>query len=175
MFGLMLFGAIIFWLLLALILANWIGNFLPHTPWGIGAKFLLTPIIFIAPLADEIIAIPEMKSLCEQKKMPIVGKDIGERTDAGRIVRSKIETEYISLSTGVRLLASRHDYYDVNTQKLVLSEYYELRPIKSLFAYPDAGGSRNTWILNKCELEPTNGASKTIFRREKLGIGKVLE
>ena len=175
MFGLMLFGVIVFWLLLVMILANWIGNFLPQRLWRIGVKILLIPIIFITPLADEIIAMPEMKSLCEQKKEPIVGKDIGERTDAGRIVREKIETEYLSLSTGVRLLASRHDYYDVNNHKLVLSEYYELRPIKSLFAYPDAGGSRNTWILKKCELEPTNSASKTIFRREKLGIGKILE
>ena len=175
MFALILFGAIAFWMFLTLILANWIGNFLPQTPWRIGAKFLLIPIIFIAPLADEIISIPEMKSLCEQKKAPIVGKDIGERTDAGLIARSKIETEYITLSTGIRILLKRHDYIDVNSKNLVLREYYEVRPIKSLIAYPDAGGSRNLWILKKCDLESTNSISKTQFRQKVLGIREILD
>lgn len=173
MFGLMLFGAIIVWITLSVAVAIWLGNKISSRTWRIVTKVLLVPFIFFVPVADEIIAWPEMQSLCEQKKLPVLGANVNEITASARKVQSQIKTEFISLSTGVRVLAKRHDYFDVQAKELVLTEYYELRPIKSWFAYPDAGGSRHTWILKNCDLEPTNSPSKKKYRQEHLGFKEI--
>jgi len=68
--GLLFFGALILWAIIALTLGiklpKWFGANRPIT--RVLASVVLAPLIFFAPVADEIIAYPQMYKLCESVK-----------------------------------------------------------------------------------------------------------
>ena len=64
MFGLMLLGIVVVWVLVTIPIARWLGKKLPDKPWRKAAQIALFPLVFVVPIFDEIIAWPQMQLLC---------------------------------------------------------------------------------------------------------------
>lgn len=151
MIGLMFFGAIALWFAVAIAIALGLGHLLPERPWRSMVKIALIPFVFFAPVADEIIAWPQMRELCKGTGRFEFGPGMNEQKALGRSVyyRYKSTEERRKLFPDVEVLYISHDYVDAQTGEIIL-RFHSVEPKYSFFAYPDAGGSRNTWILSDC-------------------------
>ena len=151
MIGLMFFGAVALWFVTVVAIAFGIVRLLPDHPRWLIVKIALVLLVFFVPIADEIIAWPQMQELCKGNGRFIFGPEMNEQKALGRTVyyRYKSQEERRKLFPDVEVLYSLHDYVDTRTGEIIL-RFHSVKPTYSMFAYPDAGGTRNTWILSEC-------------------------
>ena len=71
-------------------------------------------------------------------------------------------------ATGTRY--SQTDVVDAQSGELILTAY-SVRPTRSLFAFPDAGGGRHPWFLNSCPPE----RDEAIAERSRSLINDILK
>ena len=151
MSGLMLFGSLSIWLLFSVAIATWIVSLISMRSRRVYAKLILIPMLFLAPITDEVIAWPQLERLCKGTGRFEFGPGIDEQKAQGRTVyyRYKAAEEFRKLFPGVEVRYSYHDYVDARTGEVVL-RFHSVMPIRSWFAFPDAGGSRHPWLLSEC-------------------------
>lgn len=165
MFGLILFGILGVWACLSVTISYWLGGFVSSTYWRIAARIALVPFVFFAPVADEIVAWPEMRELCKGTDNYQFAHGMDEKSAYGRTVYyTSGPSEIRTLVSGPRVRYERFDYVDSTTRQPVLS-YFTVEPIGSMFAFPDAGGGRHTWILRGCGFSPRDSVESRNARK----------
>lgn len=170
MFGLMLLGIVVLWVLVTILIARWLGKKLPDKPWRKAAQIALFPLVFVVPIFDEIIAWPQMQMLCAgadgyQYAQGMTQEKAAERTVYGRkIDETKILFPFVWVNYG------HSDLVDVNTNELILTAR-GANPTQSLFAFPDAGGGRHTWLLGSCPKE----RDQALAERTRLLVHEILK
>lgn len=151
MIGILFFGAIAVWGLIALALGiklpKWLRIQRYRPLWA--AVFVM--LVFFAPVADEIIAYPQLKVLCSNLPPLDFAQGMNEQKAYGRTVYYR--DMYTSISvfpSSVRV--DRHDgvYFDATTNEPVLA-YHGYTPRKALLSVPNgSSGGTMTLILYGC-------------------------
>jgi hypothetical protein len=166
MIGLMFLGALIAWGLFAF----WLGKNIP-----VWFKFkypnivtvVLVPVIFLLPVADEVIAYPQMQALCSNLQPLDYAAGMNAEKAFGRTVYYRdIKTPILLSPSTVK--AYRHDgvYFDAKTEEQILS-YHGYTPTSSWLAVPNgSSGGEMTLILRNCSGMKTDSKGYAI---EKYG------
>ncbi len=153
MFGLMLLGIVGLWVVATFLIARWAGKQLPDRPWREAARVALFPLVFVMPIFDEIITLPQMWALCKGADGYEYASGMDEEKAKGRTVYSKRQGDrQLFLFPTVNVHAYRDVLVDARTGEAIL-EGRVAKPNSSLFAFPDAGGGRHTWVLRGCPKE----------------------
>lgn len=187
MSGIFLIIFLLVWGAVAVLLGNWLSKLfkrfttnaqtgttnLAHYP----LKGLLIAVVFLLPIADEIIAYPRYYQMCEG-----AGYKFALGMDAKKAFRrpyyAKSEYEVMRLFPNSHLLSPNEDKNSgvvVELKKLKIIDTYTgeiiltsdgVKPIHSLFAIPWEDG-RHPWLLHGCdENVGKNGEKSQIFFRE---------
>lgn len=193
MSGIFLIIFLLVWGAIALLIANFIGKKLLKritkdtegrtTSKGASITLVLSVMVFFAPIADEIIAYPTYSKMCQGAGEFQFSSGMDEKKVFGREVYSLRVEEYIMLfpnrqtlskaelqsranenkTSGVVAIKTIDKKIDNKTGEEILS-IKKVKPISSMFAFPDASGGRNTWILKECGLfGSTKGKSNPDF------------
>ena len=153
MFGLMLLGIVVVWVLVTIPIARWLGKKLPDKPWRKAAQVALFPLIFVVPIFDEIIAWPQMKVLCQDGDDYRYSDGMTEENAKNRTVfLQRRDDRQVHLFPTINVRTYRDVVVDARTGETIL-EGRVVEPLSSVFAFPDAGGGRHTWLLRGCPQE----------------------
>lgn len=155
MIGILFFGVIAIWALIALVLGiklpTWLG-IQRFKPW---ISVLLVPLIFFGPVADEIIAYPQMQALCKQVRGLTLAPGIDEKKVTGRTVYSWGLTTTTALwPSSVKVLRRDYSYVDATTKEAILQGVW-FEPLRGMIGIPNgSSGGQITLLLRKCDSKP---------------------
>ena len=179
MLGIGLVVVLLVWAVVSLWIGSLLGRWLlcaiklprnsENLVWTFLLNLVFASLVFVLPIADEIIAYPRLQQLCEGSGKHQFGPGMDERKVLGREVYPLRIEEYIILfptvhtltkielqnraneqkMSGVVVIKTIDKNIDIKTGELILS-IKTVKPISSLFAIPTASGNRATWILNEC-------------------------
>jgi hypothetical protein len=151
MIGLMFFGAIALWGLIAIGLGLWLTKFV-RASWSGFAALLFIPLVFFAPVADEIIALPQMKALCEQVNGLELADGMDEKKAYGRTVYTKSSTTSEALwPSSIKVARKKYFYVDATTKEPILQGVM-FEPISGMLGVPaGSSGGQMTVLLKKCQ------------------------
>lgn len=94
MIGIVFFGAIGLWMVVAIVLGLQLPIWLKLKPlWS----FLFVPLVLFAPVLDEVIAWPQMKMLCSNVGGYKFASGMDEKSAADRTVKFEIDTVPFSI------------------------------------------------------------------------------
>lgn len=171
--GLMLFGAVGIWMALSAAIGIWLGGFLSTWYWQTAARIVLVPLVFFAPVADEIIAWRQMKVLCDKVSQYEYDKKIVN----GRTVRRTISVgsrEEITLFPDIRIVKERFDHTDNMSGERVIS-WYQITTSGGKAAFPSASGTRHPWLLpEKCSVNTAPGGHMQFLQSLNITLAKSL-
>ena len=149
MIGIFFFGSIALWALIALVLGvklpEWLRIQRYRLPWTV----VCVVLVFFAPVADEIIAWPQLQGLCKDAGRYLFLNGQTEKSVSGRTVKSNSFFKTILLSESVRVQMSEDIMTDATTKEDILRSYM-IEPKSSFAAFPDGSGGRVTWLLKSC-------------------------
>ncbi|WP_460488827.1 hypothetical protein [Curvibacter fontanus] len=151
MIGILFFGAIAIWAWVALALGSKLPRWLGITRYRTAFGFVFALLVFVTPVADEIIAYPQLKALCSDLPSLDFAEGMNEQKAFGRTVYYR--DMYTSISvfpSSVRV--DRHDgiYFDARTNEPVLA-YHGYTPRKAFLSVPNgSSGGFMTLILRGC-------------------------
>lgn len=137
MTGLFLLFVIISWVVIAKKIAKLVVSKVSHPLMKRVMGFALLPLLIIAPLADEIIAIPKMYSLCKQNSSVIVNEKIANNAEVIFIDPVPI---YYNIGA-VRIRIYPFTYVDKESKEVVVS--YNMVSAKGGFLIKSLGISGN--------------------------------
>ncbi|MDO8699060.1 MAG: hypothetical protein Q7J75_01315 [Rhodoferax sp.] len=170
MIGLLFFGAITLWGVMAISLGiklpKWMGIQRYRLLWTV----ILVPLLFVAPVADEIIAWPQMQALCKSTEKV----EFNRQTAAGATVSKHppiIAKETKTLFPNIQVLVQQGAYVAPVTETPVV-RWNWIEPHAGFLNFPagSSGGSMPL-LLNDCGFTPRNGELKRIV--DPLGLVKV--
>lgn len=151
MIGLLFFGAIALWGVIAIVLGiklpKWMGIQRYRLLWTV----VLVPLVFFAPVADEIIAYPQMQALCASLKPLELAPGMDENGAYGRTVypTESRTTETLFPST-IKITRFSAAYADATTKEPVLVQS-GFEPQRGMLGVPNgSSGGQMTVLLNKC-------------------------
>ena len=151
MIGLMFLFVFALWALIALALGRKIPQWLGITRHRTALGFVFALLVFVAPVADEIIAWPQMRALCASLKAYELAPDINEKSAYGRsIYYTQIHSRVTLFPSTIEITKSNIAYVDAVTKEPVLVQtWYE--PRRGVLGIPNgSSGGQMTILLNKC-------------------------
>lgn len=162
MIGLIFFGAIALWGAISVVLGSKLPNWFGIQRCRILWTGTFTVLVFFIPVADEIIAYPQMKALCEQDRSFRFSFGMDEKKSFGRTVYSEERNtnEYIFPSS-IKLIRWSTVYVDAVTKEDVLMNHRFI-PIRGMLGIPNgSSGGTMTLLLRSCgsayEVYDSNG------------------
>lgn len=151
MSGLFFLSILGIWLLIAVLVGTKIPKWLGATRYRRALSVLLIPLIFLAPVADEIVAYPQMLALCKHDKLYELATGMNEKKAYGRTVYYVQKKELISLWPST-VKVSRLDmaYVDAQTNETVLARI-GFRAAQGMLGLPaGSSGDKTTVLLSGC-------------------------
>lgn len=151
MIGILFFGVIAFWGLIALVLGikllQWLHIQRYRPVWA--AVFVV--LVFFAPVADEIIAYPQMQALCKQDRLFELASGMDEKNSYGRTVYSEERhTKESIFPQTVEVTRWQTAYVDVSTKEDVLINR-RFFPIRGMLGIPNGSSAgKMTVLLGAC-------------------------
>jgi hypothetical protein len=149
MIGLMFFGAIGLWGVIAIALSLWASK-IAGAKWRWLAALVLMPLVFFAPVADEIVAYPEVQVLCETAKDYIYDEQFarGKTIDSFSYILSK-ETKNIFPNIKIVLEESAVIEY---TTKIPVIRSFEMTSSGGFLKFPagSSGGRISLLLPERC-------------------------
>jgi exosortase/archaeosortase len=151
MIGLLFFGAIALWALIALVLGVKLPEWLRIQRYRLACTLVFVVLVFFAPVADEVIAWPQMQVMCRDLQPLSLASGMSEEQAYGRTV------SYRDITTPVSIFPSsvnvdRHDgiYFDTKTNEPILA-YHGYTPRSAFLAIPNgSSGGSMTLLLQGC-------------------------
>lgn len=151
MIGLFFLFVIGLWVLIAVKLGTKIPKLLGTTRYRTAFSVVLVPLIFVAPVADEIIAYPQMMALCKNSKPYELAPGIDEKHASGRTVYYDDKKALLSLWPSTVKVARTDTYYrDATTKEPVLqsSSFHALQGMLGMPA--GSSGDKMAILLGGC-------------------------
>jgi hypothetical protein len=153
MIGLMIFGTISLWLVIAItlgvVLPKWFGL---KSYWRWMVSMVLIPLFAFAPVADEVIAAPQIWRMCDSVHGYQFVNGMDEKKAYGRNVyyRSRESNVEDIFPPTVKVTLREGGYFDFDTEEPILYRY-SLHVKRGWLGMP-AGSSGNTMavLLNGC-------------------------
>lgn len=151
MIGLLFIGAIAIWAVVALALGSKIPLWLGLKQHRVALGFAFALLLFVAPVADEIIAWPQMQLLCSNLQPLSLAEGMDEKRAYGRTVYYRDSYEPVQIfPRSVRLERHEGAYFDTNTHEKILS-YHGYTPRHGFLSIPNgSSGGTMTAILKGC-------------------------
>ena len=148
---LIVFACVAGWAALAMALSLGCARGVASRPRRVVLRFAIFALVFAAPLADELVAWPQLRELCRGPGRFEYGPGQDAATAFGRTVhyRPRAQETQATLFPGVPVRLTFHDYVDAASGDLVL-RFRSVRPLDSLAALRDARGEAHTWVLLEC-------------------------
>ncbi len=152
MIGLLFFGAIALWALIALVigvkLPEWLRIQRYRLPWTV----VCVVLVFFAPVADEVIAWPQMQVMCKKVQGLTLASGIDVQKATGRTVYSSGRTTITTLwPSSVKVLRRDYSYVDSTTKEAILEGVW-FEPMRGMLGIPNgSSGGQMTVLLDKCE------------------------
>jgi hypothetical protein len=145
MIGLMFFGAIGLWGITAIALSLWAAK-LAGAKWRWLAALVLMPLVFFAPVADEIVAYPQFYSYCNFR----LADGVTEQFAFGKKVQYLESNFKKRLVSGVLVEIRSSQLNDSSSgQTLLVGE--AIKPLKTMLSFSIDGGTEIiTAFLNTC-------------------------
>jgi hypothetical protein len=152
MIGLMFLGAIGLWGIIAIALSLWASK-LAGAKWRWLAALVLMPLVFFAPVADEIVAYPQMQALCDKGGYELA---MDEQSAQGRTIYNDSHLEKIQLWPTVVAQRMRILYVDASTKQPVIQGYGFVDPAYGFLGVPaGSSGGKMTLLLKTCSSKST--------------------
>jgi hypothetical protein len=150
MIGLMFFGALIAWGLFAF----WLSKNIPvwfKFKYPTIAAVVLVPLLFLLPVADELIAYPQMQALCASLKPYEFAAGMDEKKAFGRTVYHKrVTAQEVIWPKTVKVTRIFSTYVDATTKEPILIESW-LVPSRGMLGISNgSSGGKMTALLNQC-------------------------
>ncbi len=181
MSGLLFFGAIGFWGLISIGLGIWLTKFFRGAGvWRPLVVYVTVPLVFFAPVIDEVIAYPQMVALCRQgtNSMFDFAPNMNSAKAYGRTVFYEIsEAVPISLwPSTVKILRTDERLVDSNTLEVILQKH-GYAPWHGMLNIPNgSGGGHMTLLLKGCPADndgPYDSKKRLPSRLDSLNLTKV--
>ena len=150
MIGLMFFGAIALWGLIAIGVGLGLTK-LVREDWRGFAALVFIPLVFFAPVADEIIAYPQMKALCQSGgyELAMTEKDAYGRT----IYNASYKVPAGLWPPTIDAFRMKINYVDATSKQSVIVGYGYVESRRGFLGIPaGSSGDKMTAILGKCGL-----------------------
>jgi hypothetical protein len=150
MIGILFFGVIAIWALIALTLGiklpKWLGIRRNQSLWA--PVFVV--LVFFAPVADEIIAYPQMQALCKQVTFFELAPGMDENKAYGRTVYYAEKTRRDTLwPPSVEILRWEIAYVDAASKEPVL-QVLRIEPLRGMLGVPNgSSGGQMTVVLGE--------------------------
>ena len=150
MIGLMFFGAIALWGAIAIGLGLFLSKLFGQS-WRGWAATALIPLIFFAPVADEIIAMPQMNALCATMKPLALAPGMDAQRAYGRTIYGNTESSLETLfPSNIKVTRFSGTYLDAKTNEPVLMQS-GFSPGAGMLGMPSgSGGGSMPLLLSKC-------------------------
>jgi hypothetical protein len=161
MIGLLFFGAIALWGVIAIALGiklpKWLGIQRYRVLWSV----VLVPLIFFAPVADEVIAYPQMQALCASLKPYELAPGMDEKRAYERVVYHKQSSTSVMLwPPTIEVTRWTSTYVDSKTKEPVLVQSW-IEPRRGMLGVPaGSSGGQMTVLLKKCSPKNVHYDSK---------------
>jgi hypothetical protein len=151
MMGILFFGVIAVWALIALVLGCNLPQRLRIQRYRPAWAVVFVVLVFFAPVADEIIAYPQMQALCRDLQPLSLASGMSEEKAYGRTVSYRDITTPVSIFPS-SVKVDRHDgiYFDLKTNEPILA-YHGYTPRSAFLAIPNgSSGGAMTLLLQGC-------------------------
>lgn len=136
---------------------------------------VFTLLVFVAPVADEIIAYPQMRALCKQDRFFDLAPGMDEKKAHGRTVYSEERKTFSKLwPSSIEVLQWRTAYVDVTTKEVIFQRS-GAHPLRGMLGVPDgSSGGKMTVLLSACSPTGESFDSKGIPSRfSQLNLTKI--
>lgn len=139
------------WAVIAITLGIKIPRWLGAMRYRKALGVVLAPLIFFAPVADEIIAYPQMMALCSARENTHL--TMNEKSAYGRTVYYTQSSEVGALwPPSVVIVRHQSGYLDATTKEPVLVSSW-IRPARGFLGIPaGSSGTKMTLLLRACEV-----------------------
>lgn len=149
MIGLFFLFVLGLWFLIAVLLGTKIPKWFGATRYRTAASVVLVPLIFIAPVADEIIAYPQLQAMCEATGYELA---MAEKEAYGRTIyyTSRRTPDTLWPNT---VVVARHEvnYIDATTKQPVVVGR-GVSPVHGFLGVPaGSSGDKMPLILGNCK------------------------
>ena len=145
------------WLFIAISLGTRIPKWLGVTRYQAASKVAVVALIFVAPVADEIIAYPQFRALCKTSKLYELAPGMDEKSAHGRTVYyAQIRTTELLWPPTVKVSRLDLYYLDSSTREPVLHSR-GFNATQGLLAAPaGSSGDKMAVLLGGCgsRIEP---------------------
>ena len=153
MIGILFFGAIAVWALIALVLGVKLPEWLHIQRYRPAWAVVFVVLVFFAPVADEIIAYPQMQVLCASLSSTELANGMNEKSAYGRTIyyTQRRTTEKLFPRT-IEITRSVGAYVDAFTKEPVLVQTW-FEPRRGMLGIPNgSSGGEMTILLKACAL-----------------------
>ena len=171
MIGLMFLFVFALWALIALALGRKIPRWLGITRHRTALGFVFALLVFVTPVADEIIAWPQMRALC--RNLPPLGLASGmtdQKANGRTVYYQDINTPISIFPSSVHVV--RHDgiYFDATSHEPILS-YHGYTPRTAFLSVPNgSSGGTMTLILRGCSGMKSDANGYVIEKYDSTGL-----
>lgn len=161
MIGLMFMGILSAWFAISIALGVKIPKWMGVRRFGWVFSLLLTPLIFLTPVADEVIAYPQMVNLCASLKPYDFTFGVDEKSAYGRTVYHKqSNTRELIWPPTVEVKKWTSAYVDSKTGEPILVQNW-FEPQRGMLGVPNgSSGGRMTILLKSCSPKNTQYDSR---------------
>lgn len=151
MIGLLFLFVFGLWIVISIILSIKIPKWLSITRYRTGLSAVLVMLIFVAPVADEIIAYPQMTALCKQDRVFELAPGMDDKKAYGRTVEQTLEISEEALwPSSVKITRWDLRYIDTKTKEPVLI-YTRFQPKRGMLGVPNgSSGGTMAALLKDC-------------------------
>jgi hypothetical protein len=162
MIGLMFFGAIGLWGIIAIALSLWAAK-LAGAKWRWLAALVLMPLVFFAPVADEIVAYPQIKKLCAEGSVLELKNGYTEQSLNNLVFNAAYDVEKITIfPSSVKLQKYTWSYHDVEGNKIFGVSYNYNVSNTFLNISDGSSGGKMAVLINRCGNESTQKIAEQI-------------
>ncbi len=120
------------------------------TVWDFPVKALLVALVFLLPLADQIIAYPQWQQLCSHTSDFEYGPGMDEKKAFGRRVRTKVEYHKTTIFPDIKVEYSSDYIFDAKTDELILKKPHYRYSANAFFYLPGSSGDKSAPLLRSC-------------------------
>jgi hypothetical protein len=152
MIGIIFFVVISVWALVALVLGfklpQWLGMRRNQSLWTV----VFVVLVFFAPVADEILAYPQIKVLCKQDRLFNFSPGMDAKKAYGRTVYSEEREMFTKLfPSSIEVIRWTTVYVDATTKEEVFKRS-GIHPQRGMLGVPSgSSGGQMTVLLSPCE------------------------
>jgi hypothetical protein len=120
------------------------------TGWDFPVKALLVSLVFLLPMADQIIAYPQWQQLCSHTGDFDYGSGMDEKKAFGRKVRTVFEEHETTIFPFIKVSYSSKQIFDANTDELIFEKPHYQYSAQAFFYLPSSSGDKTAPLLSTC-------------------------